>query len=217
MMLLGLATITASACGNGASTGGTTPNAGSVVLDMSLAPTNARCVVITVTPQGGGTAVTQSFTLTPEAQTVFTLSNLPLGTVTISEQVFTVACNATTGATPGWISQAQTVSLDPGEPVTLALTLVPNATGGQVSIQNTFVTSTPTLNVFTVSPGLRANVRGMTPGPDGEKGRPLDVQYLPGHDEWIHQQLHLGNRRDRSVWDDRRPRRQPLVHRILRG
>jgi streptogramin lyase len=175
MMLLGLATITASACGNGASTGGTTPNAGSVVLDMSLAPTNARCVVITVTPQGGGTAVTQSFTLTPEAQTVFTLSNLPLGTVTISEQVFTVACNATTGATPGWISQAQTVSLDPGEPVTLALTLVPNATGGQVSIQNTFVTSTPTLNVFTVSPGLRANVRGMTPGPDGAVWFDADV------------------------------------------
>ena len=166
-MLLGLAACASNGCGNGGSTGGSTPNAGSIVLDMSLAPTNARCAVITVTPQPTGTVVTQSFTLTPEAQSVFTLNNLPIGTVSIAEQVFTVACNATTGATPGWISQAETVSIDPGEPVTLALTLVPNASGGQVSIQNTFVTPMPTFSEFTVSPGNRVDMRGMAPGPDG--------------------------------------------------
>jgi streptogramin lyase len=170
MMLLGLAAFAANGCGNGGNggNGGPSPNAGSVVLDMPLAPPNAHCAVITVTPQGGGMVVTQSFTLTPEAQAVFTLSNLPTGTATIAEQVFTVACNALTGAVPGWVSQNQTISINPGEPVTVALTLVPNASGGQVTVQTTFVTPSATLTQIplAVSPNRIASA-GMTAGPDG--------------------------------------------------
>ncbi len=144
----------------------------SVTLELGIAPTDARCAVITATPQTG-TAIVRSITLIPQQPTVFTLNNLPVGTITFTQQVFTIACSMVTATTPPtWITDPVTVSLAAGVPVDLSFALRRVDGGGQVTIHDDFPANANAfspLNVGTVSLFL-------TTGPDG------NVWYTTGND-----------------------------------
>jgi len=110
---------------------------GTITLDLTLAPTDARCAVVTVTPAMGA-AVTRSFPLSPSQTAVFSLSGLPTGNVTISEQVFTVACGMTNGATATWTADPVMVTLQAGTPVDVTFNLRRVDGGGQVNVSTNF-------------------------------------------------------------------------------
>jgi streptogramin lyase len=135
----------------------------SVTLELGIAPTDARCAVITVTPQTGP-AVVRSITLVPQQPTVFVLNNLPAGTVTFTQQVFTVACSMVTATTPPtWISDPVTVTLAVGVPVDLSFALRRVDGGGQVTIHDDFPVSPNQISLIDV--GVHSLL--LATGPDG--------------------------------------------------
>jgi streptogramin lyase len=142
----------------------------SVTLELGIAPTDARCAVITATPQTGP-AVVRSITLVPQQPTVFVLNNLPLGTITFTQQVFTIACSMVTATTPPtWITDPVTVTLAAGLPVDLSFALRRVDGGGQVTIHDDFPPSPNQISLvpvgvfsFLLATGADGNV-WFTPG-----------------------------------------------------
>jgi streptogramin lyase len=149
------------ACGDDAAGPTGAGDLATIKLDLGLAPANARCAIITVTPMTG-TAVTQQIALVPEQSTVFTLSNLPTGTVTVTQQVFTVACAMTAGAQPTWVADPVTVTLQPGTSVDITFTLNLVAGGGTIVAHDDFPA---TQSQFTAFPGAH-DIVAITTGPD---------------------------------------------------
>src|SRR5262245_43543138 len=139
---------------------------GSVTLNLTLAPTDARCAVVTVTP-AMGPAVVRQFPLAPQQPAVFSLTGLPTGNVTISEQVFTVACNMTGGQMPTWIGDPVMVTLQAGVPVNVTFNLRRADGGGQVNVSTNFPQPPGTFQEFDGSTATAAdNLVLLTTGPD---------------------------------------------------
>jgi streptogramin lyase len=135
----------------------------SVTLELGIAPTDARCAVITATPQTGA-AVVRSITLVPQQPTVFTLTGLPLGIVTFTQQVFTIACSMVTATTPPtWITDPVTVTLAAGLQVDLSFALRRVDGGGQVTIHDDFPASANQISFVNV--GILS--LNLATGPDG--------------------------------------------------
>ena len=111
---------------------------GTVISDLRSAPTDARCIVVTATPPSPATAVVKQISLVPGQTTVFTLTGLPVGAMTLSEQVFNVACSMTSGKTPTWIADPIMVTLVLGTPLPVTFTLRRADAGGQTSITTNF-------------------------------------------------------------------------------
>jgi streptogramin lyase len=108
-----------------------------VTFDLTGAPLDARCMVITVTPQTG-TPVVQQFSLVPNDTAVFDLSNLPLGMVVFTEQAFTVACPVSPTQAPTWVSDPVPATLTAGNPVVITFNLVRVDAGGQATARSNF-------------------------------------------------------------------------------
>jgi streptogramin lyase len=164
-MIIG-AVAAAAGCGDygqGSTGAGQDDALGTITLDLSVAPVNARCAVITVTPQTG-TPVVRQIPLGPSQSPSFVLSGLPTGTVTVNEQVFTVVCASTTGQMPMWASDTVTVALSPGAPVSVTFNLTLVGGGSQLTVITNFPGQAPMFNTFratTLSP------LDIAPGPDG--------------------------------------------------
>jgi virginiamycin B lyase len=112
-----------------------------------------------------GTAVVRQITLVPQQPTVFTLTGLPVGVVTFTQQVYTVACSAVvSGTTPAtWITDPVTVTLAAGGPVDLQFALRRVDAGGQVTIHDDFPVSPNQITLVPV--GVLSLF--ITTGPDG--------------------------------------------------
>src|SRR6185436_5051394 len=110
---------------------------GTITFDLTIAPTDARCAIVTVTP-AMGPAVTRQFPLSPSQPAVFSLSGLPTGNVTVSEQVFTVACAMTGGMAATWVADPVMVTLQAGTPVSITFNLRRADTGGQINVSTNF-------------------------------------------------------------------------------
>ena len=183
----------------------------SVTLELGIAPTDARCAVITVTPQTGP-AVVRSITLVPQQPTIFTLTGLPVGIVTFTQQVFTVACSMVTATTPAtWITDPVTVTLAASVPVDLSFALRRVDGGGQVTIHDDFPASPNQISLVTIG---RTSLLLAT-GPDGnvwvtnQDGLTRGVAFgladqVPGHQQRLRRRHH------------RRTRRQHVGHRAKR-
>jgi virginiamycin B lyase len=138
MVLASVLTLTLGACGPVRDGQGSGSDAiGQVTLDLGLTPPEAKCVAIIVVPQGG-TAVTRTIPVTAENPPVFTLAGLPLGVVTVTEQVFTVACSAIAGQTPAWASDPVTVTLVLGATAQVSFTLHRADMGGRITVSSDF-------------------------------------------------------------------------------
>src|SRR6185436_5166133 len=109
---------------------------GTITFDLTIAPTDARCAIVTVAP-AMGPAVTRQFPLSPSQPAVFSLSGLPTGNVTVSEQVFTVACG-TAGMTAVWVADPVMVTLQAGTPVSITFNLRRVDAGGQINVSTNF-------------------------------------------------------------------------------
>ena len=132
-----------SAAGNAdGSQGGTEEHVGSVTLDLTGAPLDARCAVVTTTP-ATGTAVSKQFALAPGQTAVFSLTGLPTGSVTMTESIYAVPCASVTATTPAaWVADPVTVTLTQGVSSSVTFTVRP-ATGGVATVRNNFPTSNP--------------------------------------------------------------------------
>ena len=165
LLVLGIgAAAAAVGCGDDRNGAGTGDDAlGTITFDLSVAPVNARCAVVTITPQGG-MAIVRQIPLGPSQAPSFVLGGLPTGTATVSEQVFTVACSATTGQTPMWASDTVTVALSPAAPVSVTFNLTVVGGSSQLAVINNFPNQAPVFNAF---PSLGAASVQIAPGPDG--------------------------------------------------
>jgi len=148
-------------------------NLGSITMDLTLAPTDARCAVITITTPAGSLSPRQ-LNLSPGQTALFNLSGLPLGTVTLSEQVFTVSCNATAGVSPTWASNSVTVTLVAGMPVNVTFDLLRVDGGGQVNVTSNFPTP-PVVHEFAAG---ATNLVEIAVGPD-------DALWFTGNDTGV--------------------------------
>src|SRR5262249_21664523 len=84
------------------------------------------------------TMTTRLFSLVADQTAVFTLTNLPVGSVTFGEQVYTGACGLPPIRGLTWAATPITVTLQAGVPVTLRFELHRVDMGGQVAIQTNF-------------------------------------------------------------------------------
>ncbi len=128
----GVTALSAFACGTENSAESTT---GMVTLDLASAPVDARCLQLTIVQ--GATTTTKKVPVGPNEPAAFVASGLPVGSVTLSEQVFTQACASAT--TAKWISDAQTVTLTAGQTLSLTFQLrLATATSGTVNVRSDF-------------------------------------------------------------------------------
>ena len=137
LVMLTLGCLATGIAGCGDDTAANPDNQGAVTFDLTLAPTDARCAVVTITPAMGA-AIVRQFPLSPSQTAVFSLTGLPTGNVTISEQVFTVACAMTGTQAPTWIADPVMVTLQAGTPVDVAFNLRRVDGGGQVNVSTNF-------------------------------------------------------------------------------
>jgi hypothetical protein len=93
-------------------------------LAVTSVPSNVNCLRLTA---AGSRTDVRALDVVPGASSTFTLSGLPTGDVTFSEQAFGEACaSVAPGSSPTWISNTATATLVAGSPAALSLTLVPN-------------------------------------------------------------------------------------------
>jgi streptogramin lyase len=112
--LLGLlGALAGAACGEAPTGGGASDPIGVVRFDLTTAPTDARCAVITATPAVGA-VVTRQLSLSPGQTAVFNLTGVPLGLVTFNEKVFTVACPVPAATVATWIADPVTATVEMG-------------------------------------------------------------------------------------------------------
>jgi streptogramin lyase len=143
-----------SACSSGA---GADEPIGVARAQLTLAPTDAKCLVIQAQ---GSTTVTQQFSVSPEANSVFDLNGLPLGVDSFTAKAYNVACSAINGAAPTYASAAviATVAAS-GTPVSLTFQMLPVApAGGGATVGLNFVPSTHGVVTEFALPGVGAGV-----------------------------------------------------------
>jgi len=121
---------------------------GSVTVDLSLAPPDARCAVLTVTPETGSPVV-RRMPLSPEQAVTFTLGALPTGDVTVTEEVFTVICMFASEAMPTWIADPVTVTLNPSATITFNLRRADEP--GQLTAISNFPTKASPIHMINLS------------------------------------------------------------------
>lgn len=121
-------------CGNAPATNGADTLDGGVAstglgeanVMLATVPTGVLCVQLTVT---GSTTITQTFTVTPGSSTTsVSLGTLPVGSVTITGQAYSVACSSISGQTPTWLSTPVTATIQAGAIVTPTINFHPNNT-----------------------------------------------------------------------------------------
>jgi len=100
------------ACGETSAGAGADP-IGAVRFDLTTAPADARCAVITATPLLGA-VVTRQFSLLPGQTAVFDLTGLALGLTTFNEKVFTVACPVPAATAATWIADPVIATVEMG-------------------------------------------------------------------------------------------------------
>jgi|KBSMisStaDraftv2_1062788.scaffolds.fasta_scaffold188100_1 virginiamycin B lyase len=163
---LGLFGVLLNGCGGpGATNNQSAQDDTTVQLDLSQTPPDGRCAIITATP-AMGTAVQRQIQLVSGQTSTFTLTGLPTGTVTFSEQVFTQPCNMTAGKTPAYVSNSVTADVEIGVPVALALVLVRNEVS--VTISGDFPEPAHPIVEFAVPElGGPSSPGSITAGPDG--------------------------------------------------
>lgn len=136
---------------------------GEAQLDVSTAPPNARCLVLTITPSGGA-ATTRSFSLEPGQTASLRLAGLPLGNVSFREQIYTVGCPVPGGTSATWIGDTISTTLRAGVPVALTFNLrLASGTTGDAVIRNNF----PDLPNAIVEYPIGSNNWDLVGGPDG--------------------------------------------------
>ena len=163
LLMVGLLSGALASCGGKMADPSPNDDSGRITLDLSAAPVDARCVVITVTPAMGA-VVTRQFSVSPGQSTVFDLTGLPTGDVTMSEQAFTQACSAVTAMTaPTWIADPVMVTLQPGLPVNVTFNLHRVDAGGQATVDTNFPPADNQITEFATAGG---NI-SITNGPDG--------------------------------------------------
>ena len=106
-------TLAASGCGSdpqqtGSSSGSNdTENLGEVQLDLASIPSGIVCISATF-----GSA-TRNVTVSA-GQTSVNLTQLPIGTMTLDAKAYNVACSSIATATPTWLADTQTWTIQPG-------------------------------------------------------------------------------------------------------
>ena len=127
-----------------------------------MAPTNAKCAVITVS---NSTTVTRQFELTPQSSTVFALDGLPLGEDTFNAAVFTVPCKKLDGALPEWIADPVTATVVAGMTISVTLTMRQVQDAGKANVGLNF--PPPSSAMIVEFPGLERPLN-IAAGPDAE-------------------------------------------------
>ncbi len=134
-------------------------NNGVLTFAMTNAPPEARCAVLTIETD---VTTTKTFSLVPTEPAVFTVNDLPTGDVTLSEQVYTVACSSIAGKTPQWVSDEVEVTLEVGTPVDVTFSLHVAATAASVTIHTDFPDAVLPVTEY----GLSSNPYDLESGPD---------------------------------------------------
>ena len=105
----------------GSGDGAGAASTGEVRLYLVQAPADVRCIRLTA---AGTRTVTTLFDVTPGQGSMFTLSGLPLGQVTIAADALAVACaQVTSGSVPTWVSDASVVTVVAGAASTITLAM----------------------------------------------------------------------------------------------
>jgi hypothetical protein len=92
---------------------------GQVTLEVATVPADALCLDLTIT---GSIPAHRKFTLTPGQTATFTLTTLPLGSVTFTGNIYGVACSSVTSTTSTtWSADPITAVLTPGTTPSLKL------------------------------------------------------------------------------------------------
>ena len=108
------------ACGSGADSGSDNEPVGQATLQLTTVPSGAQCLQVI---GAGASAFNVTSALTGGASSSsIGLSRLPLGSSTITANVFDVACSAIAGAQPSWVADPQPVTFRAGVPANLTLT-----------------------------------------------------------------------------------------------
>lgn len=115
----------ASACSVDPNSSSTTPEAvGEIDVALTNAPSDVSCVKITV--QGARTDV-RSFDLAAGKKASFSLSGLPVGTVSVSANAYPVACNkVASGVEASWYSEAVGAKIKAGVVTHVGLSMIHN-------------------------------------------------------------------------------------------
>lgn len=134
---------------------------GQVMLEIKQAPLDARCARISTVHESG--TIHHDIPLVPGQTTVSKLDGLPLGDVTLSEAVYTVACANIATASPKWASDSVSVTLEPGVPVTVSFSLYLVGEGGSVTVHTEFPDTGVEITEFPTTQYPAT----ITSGPDG--------------------------------------------------
>jgi hypothetical protein len=131
---LALTTVLSAAC---TGPGSDEPQVGGVVLALTQAPAEVRCVRISAV---GTRTVVRTFDTTAGQSTQFEMNGLPLGLVTFSGEAFDVACAMVTPASvAGWVSDPVPVTITTANKPTVMLTMHRN---GRASVSVDFADET---------------------------------------------------------------------------
>ena len=131
--VIGVSTLAfAGGCSSG-SPDGSDENVASAVIAITNAPTDVRCVEISV--QGTRT-VERSFDVVPGQSTQFQMSGLPAGSANFSGNAFNVACASTNGVLATWVADPVAAQLQGG---TVAQVTLPFRRNVQAQVNADFV------------------------------------------------------------------------------
>ncbi len=107
------------ACGSGADSGSDGEPVGEARLQLTTVPTGSLCLQVIGT---GASAFNVTAALTAgSSSSAISLSRLPLGSTSLSANVFGVACSAIAGVQPTWVADAQSVTFRVGVPANVTL------------------------------------------------------------------------------------------------
>ncbi len=132
---------------------------GVLTFAMTNAPPEARCAVLKVVTDA---TTTRNFTLVPTEPAVFTVTDLPTGEATLSEQVYTDPCSAIAGKVPRWVSDDVEVALESGVAVDVTFSLHLAVSGSSVTIHSDFPDATLPVTEY----GVVSAAYDLESGPD---------------------------------------------------
>lgn len=113
---------------------GSPSETGQAVLAITQVPSDVSCVQVTV---AGSRTVVRKFDVAPGSSSIMTLSGLPTGNVTFSEDAFDAACSAVgASSVPTWVSEQVPAVLTPGAVTQVAIALRHN---GQAIVTTDFI------------------------------------------------------------------------------
>lgn len=109
--------------------GSSEESVGEIDVALTNAPTDVTCVRVAVV---GSRTDVRGFDLAPGKKASFSLTGLPVGTVSVSADAFSVACNKiVSGVNPSWYSDAVSTKIKAGVVTHVALSMIHN---GQASV-----------------------------------------------------------------------------------